>query len=48
MVTSAGLRAADIVRYIISLSKTTTFVPSDLTDILKNFACISDKGACGG
>ena len=48
MVTSAGLRAADIVRYIMSLSEKTFFVPLGFTDILKGFACISDKGACGG
>ena len=48
VITSAGLRAADIVRYLILSIETTTFVSSGFTDTLKGFARISDKGACGG
>ena len=46
VVTSAGLRAADIARYAMLLSRKRTFV--QWADVAKGFAYISDKGFCGG
>ena len=48
VVTSAGLRAADIARYAMLLPRKRLFVPGGLSDIAKGFAYISDKGVCGG
>lgn len=48
VVTSAGLRAADIARYAILLTGKTILVQWGFTDIAKGFAYISDKGVCGG
>ena len=48
VVTSAGLRAADIARYAILLTRKRRFVQWDLTDFAKGFASISDKGVCRG
>ena len=48
VVTSAGLRAADIARYAILLTGKRLFVQWGLSDIAKGFAYISDKGVCGG
>lgn len=48
VVTSAGLRAADIARYAILLSRKRTFVQWPFTDVAKGFAYISDKGFSGG
>ena len=48
VVTSAGLRAADITRYAILFSGKTAFVQLGFTDIAKGFAYIPNKGFCGG
>lgn len=48
VVTSAGLRAADIARYAILLTRRRMFVQWGFTDVAKGFAYTSDKGVCGG